>query len=141
MYFSWRWSVQERNSTNSAAVSNRRKIWIPERNFNYWWKWKTRTQMDWIAKWVFAPAKLLLCCWVFKKHYLRMSASWKSSPYFRCEATCKVEGCNCKVTITINEKSDRFGKSVFIGNVNHKTGALAFLQMKGEKISLEKQTY
>ena len=75
------------------------------------------------------------------KHYLRQSASRKSSPYFRCEATCKVEGCDCKVKITINEKSDRFGKSVFIGNVNHKTGALAFRQIKGEKRSLEKQTY
>ena len=81
------------------------------------------------------------CVWVFKKHYLRKSASRKPSPYFRCEATCKVEGCDCKVKITINEESDCFGKSVFIGNVNHKTGALAFRQIKGEKRSLEKQTY
>ena len=43
--------------------------------------------------------------------------------------------------IRVNEKSDRFGKSVFIGNVNHKTGALAFRQIKGEKRSMEKQTY
>ena len=43
--------------------------------------------------------------------------------------------------ITINEKSGRFGKTVFIGNVNHKTGALAFRQIKGEKRSMEKQTY
>ena len=43
--------------------------------------------------------------------------------------------------ITINEKTDRSGKSVFIGNVNHKTGALTFRQIKGEKRSLEKQTY
>ena len=78
------------------------------------------------------------CIWTFKKHYLRKSASRKSSPYFRCDATCKVEECNCKVKIRVNEKSDRFGKSVFIGNVNHKTGALAFRQIKGEKRSLEK---
>ena len=50
------------------------------------------------------------CAWVFKKHCLRKSASRKSSPYFRCEATCKVEGCNDKVKITINEKNDRFRK-------------------------------
>ena len=43
--------------------------------------------------------------------------------------------------ITINEKSGRFGKTVFIGNVNHKTGALVFRQIKGEKRSMEKQTY
>ena len=42
--------------------------------------------------------------------------------------------------IKINEKSDRFGKYVFIGNVNHKTGALAVPQIKGEKRNLEKQT-
>ena len=53
------------------------------------------------------------CVWVFKKHYLRKSASRKSSPYFRCEATCKVEGCESRVKITINEKSDRFGKTLF----------------------------
>ena len=34
--------------------------------------------------------------------------------------------------ITINKKRNRFEKSVFIGNVNHKTG---------EKRSLEKRTY
>ena len=53
------------------------------------------------------------CVWVFKKHYLRKSASRKSSPYFRCEATCKVEGCESRLKITINEKSDRFGKTLF----------------------------
>ena len=53
------------------------------------------------------------CVWVFKKHYLRKSASRKSSPYFRCEATCKVEGCESRVKITINEKSDRFGRTLF----------------------------
>ena len=81
------------------------------------------------------------CVWVFKKHYLRKYASRKSSPYFRCEATSKIEGCDCEVKITINKKRDRFEKSVFIGNVNHKTGALDFRQMKGEKRSLEKRTY
>ena len=53
----------------------------------------------------------------------------------------ELEGCDCKVKIKFHEKSDRFGKSVFIENVNHKTGALAFRQIKGEKRSLEKQTY
>ena len=81
------------------------------------------------------------CVWVLKKHYLRKSPSRKSSPYFRCSATCKVERCNSKVKITINEKSHPFGKSVFLGNVNHKTGALALRQIKGEKRNLERQTY
>ena len=81
------------------------------------------------------------CVWVFKKHYLRKSASQKSSPYFRCEATFKVEEWNSKMKITINEESDRFGKSVFIGNINHKTGTFAFCQIKSEKRNLEKQTY
>ena len=43
------------------------------------------------------------CVWVFKKHYLRKPASRKSSPYFRCEATCKVERCNCKVKMIVLE--------------------------------------
>ena len=38
----------------------------------------------------------------------------------------------------INKKSDRFGKSVSIGNINHKTSVLAFLQIKGEKRRLKK---
>ena len=81
------------------------------------------------------------CVWVFKKHYLMTSKSRNSPPYFRREATCEVEGCNCKKKIPVNEISDRFGKSVFIGNVNHKTGALAFHQINGEKGNLEKQAY
>ena len=78
------------------------------------------------------------CVWVFKKYFLRKSASRKSSPYFRREATCKVEGCNCEMKMSINKKSNRFGKSVFIGNINHKTSVLAFLQIKGEKRRLKK---
>ena len=40
--------------------------------------------------------------------------------------------------MSINKKSNRFGKSVFIGNINHKTSVLAFLQIKGEKRRLKK---
>ena len=130
MYFSWRWPIQER---------------IPQtvQQFQFDERFEDLIEISTASgnrrlepKWTELLNEFLHplnchCVWVFKK----------SPPYFRHEAACKVEGCNCKVKITINEISDPFGKSVFMGNVNHKTSTLASRQINGEKGNLEKQAY
>ena len=53
----------------------------------------------------------------------------------------KLMGVTVKWNSPKNKKSDRFGKSLFIGDDSHKISVLAFHQIKGEKRNLEKQTY
>ena len=109
-----------------------------QRNLIFWRKIRVAMEhRQFTGEWTILVNEMLkkvnpYCVWIFKGHYIKSENSRKTSPFFRCEAKCKIPCCTSKIKVLVVNEGDSKAKIIQSGRVNHPTGSTAARQIKGK---------